>query len=359
MSTCGKKSKYVELVELPSVELNKYEIIVLFFIDGLGYKRLEKYGKESFLYKHILTSIHSVYPSTTSVAVTTFASGETCSDHWITSWDMYSDEVWEIIQTLAWRKSLTKESIKNLISMQNITNSSNFYKGSTRKVSIVTHHQILNSVFNAHFNKHAECIWHQSLQDCIDKIIKITQKKDNQRKYIYAYRSVFDTLCHDYGIDSPQVKNHFTTIDNECKRLFESVENKKCKIIITADHGQLNYTNHVNLKKEYPKIYAMLSMPLAWEPRNQFCFVNKEDYKRFYDAVSNELSSVCEIYSKTEVLEKQLFWYWKNDKFLGRIGDFVLIMRKWWLMSDRNEEMMIWNHGWDDDREVKVPVICS
>gem|GEM_PF-4820159 len=42
--------------------------------------------------------------------------------------------------------------------MQNITNSSNFYKGSTRKVSIVTHHQILNSVFNAHFNKHAECI---------------------------------------------------------------------------------------------------------------------------------------------------------------------------------------------------------
>ncbi|MDR2190225.1 MAG: hypothetical protein LBP53_03380 [Candidatus Peribacteria bacterium] len=63
---------YPELSSLPAEKIQSYDNVVLLILDGLSYKFLEKYFP-FFLNNYPHTILQSVFPSATSIALTSIA----------------------------------------------------------------------------------------------------------------------------------------------------------------------------------------------------------------------------------------------------------------------------------------------
>jgi predicted AlkP superfamily pyrophosphatase or phosphodiesterase len=60
---------------LKDIVLPKHKRLVFLVIDGMGLSFLEKHGKESFIYNSMKRHLTSVFPSTTSAALTALIKG--------------------------------------------------------------------------------------------------------------------------------------------------------------------------------------------------------------------------------------------------------------------------------------------
>ena len=78
----GGKSEYEPLGGF-NISANSKNI-VLIILDGLGYDFLNKYGKNSYLSRHLLKKITSVFPAGTASAMTSFATGLAPQQHGLT-----------------------------------------------------------------------------------------------------------------------------------------------------------------------------------------------------------------------------------------------------------------------------------
>ncbi len=355
MSYCWVTPKYPELDLLKSKNLQKYDNVVLFLIDALWYKWLETYWKDSFLYSKLAWNMTSVFPSTTSTAITTFATWYTASEHAITWWNMFLKEVGAIAQILPWKHKISWVTLGDKIDIGNLSQKTNFYWKSNKDVFIVTDNRYINSEYNKFYNKNSKVLGYNDLPNCFSQI-KNALNYNNKQKYIYTYWWEFDTISHDYWIDSVELKNHFDDLDCHFKKLEEYLKQANTLLLVTADHWQINCENIIDLK-DYPEIYDMLAMPLSWERRSQICFVKNWLTEKFYNQVKEKLSSYLDIFSKEEILKMKLFWNSKNKKFLDRIGDFLLLPKDGYIIQDWVNKPYVAYHWGLSDWEVLVPLI--
>ena len=94
------RAAYAPLAALPPERLRITRNVALLVIDGLGYNWLRSHGEGSFLQRHLLARISSVFPSTTASAVTTFLTGDAPQQHGITGWFMYLREIGAVTRVL-------------------------------------------------------------------------------------------------------------------------------------------------------------------------------------------------------------------------------------------------------------------
>lgn len=361
---CWVKQTYKELDLLKSEELNKYDNVVLFLVDWLGYNWLQKYAPGSFLSKNIVWDITSVFPSTTSTAVTTFSTWYTASEHAIMWRNMFVKEASSIIQILPWRNKILKNNLWDKLKIEDITVEWNFFEKSDKEIFIVTSELFKEkSNYNNFYNKNSKVLYYNTLNSFFDETCNaVTMNK--KKKYIYSYWWDFDWYCHDFWIDSKEAIDHFVDLDYQFQKLYKKLEWTNTLLIVTADHWQINTeeSKKLDLLKLFPELDDMLVVPMAWEERFQYCYI-KDWYKdKFKNYIKSNLSEYIEIFSRDEVLEMKLFWYWNNNKFLERIWDFLLIAKdNYTLFYNTLWEKLkedIWFHWWLNDWEIKVPVIC-
>ena len=76
----------------------QYRNVILYLCDGLGTALVKEHlSEDSFLRKNFLTSLCSVFPSTTTSATTSFLSGmEPCEHGWL-GWDLYFEKEDKIV----------------------------------------------------------------------------------------------------------------------------------------------------------------------------------------------------------------------------------------------------------------------
>lgn len=361
-SYCWINSKYDQLSLLGSTDLSWSDNVILCLIDAMWYNWMEKYAKDSFLYKHLKWSIKSAFPSTTSTAITTFSTWTTPSEHAILGWNMFSKEVWWTIQILPWKHKILWTPLWDYIKIDQLATERNFYNESNKEIYIVTNQSYKDSNYNKFYNKDSLVLGYRDLPDFFSQI-ENSICASKEKKYIYAYWWDFDSLSHNYGIDSSELKKHFEQIDYWFELFSKKIEWTNTKIVVTADHGQLDIPKEkkIDVSKEFPELVDMLSVPLSWEPRCQYCFVRTKEHENFRKYVEEKMSHLCSIYSTKEVLEQQIFGFWRNKKFLERVGDYILVAKdnyalfhtfsNDWMYSD------LGFHGWITDWETLVPLI--
>ena len=69
LASMDAKPIYKPLENFDNSTLSNSINIVLIIIDGLGYEYLHTYGKNTFLAKHLIRKLTSVFPSTTASAM--------------------------------------------------------------------------------------------------------------------------------------------------------------------------------------------------------------------------------------------------------------------------------------------------
>lgn len=355
----GVESIYDPLKELD--DLKNYKNIVLLLVDGLGYEYIQKYGQGSELKKHCIKRITSVFPSTTASAVTALETGVAPQQHGITGWFMFLKEIGVLAKILPFKaryggQLFTDENIsrKDIFTEKRIIdkiNASGFI--------LYPDHIVDNKV-----NKKSENLLpYKSLSGFFGQIKKII-KSSNKRTYVYAYWDKFDAVCHEYGCDSKESKNHFKELNKKIVSLSKSLKGTNTAIIVTADHGLIDTpkTSKRIFLKDHPKLKETLIMPLSGEPRVAYCFVHVDKTKEFKEYIKTNLSQYCKVYKSVDLIKKGVFGLGKiNEKLKDRIGDYVLVMKENYILKDflitEEEKYHIGNHGGTSKEEMFVPVI--
>jgi predicted AlkP superfamily pyrophosphatase or phosphodiesterase len=360
---CWVQSKYDELDFLKSSYMKKFDNIILFVIDWLGYERIKNYWKWSFLEKYCIEKITSVFPSSTASSVTTFLTGVPPEEHAILWFNMRLKESATIVQVLPWRTKSWKFPLKSFLNPEDVFVQNNFFEKSNCDTFVVTHRDFWISNYNNFYNKTAKVFYYENLKNCFTQTIESVYY-NNKKKYIYSYRDKFDTKCHSFWIDDKKVFEHFEYIDNYFEILKKKLIGSNTLLLVTADHGQINIPdeNIIYLNIKHPELIKMLNIPLAWENRCHYCFVKNWFKQKFKDYVQKHLSDICDIFSINEIIEKEIYWLWNpNMKFFDRVGDYVLIAKNNYTIYDTTIwdkiDEDIWHHGGTTKQEMFVPLI--
>ncbi|MEA3429798.1 MAG: alkaline phosphatase family protein [Nanoarchaeota archaeon] len=361
----GKKHKYKQLPSLQSKELKKFKNIVLIVIDGMGYKFLNK-QKESFMYKHLKTQITSTFLSTTTCANTTFHTGYPPQQHGLTGWDINLKETGAITSILPFTPLFGRTSLSKYgFNMTNFMNIKPFHKSFKAKCYTLIDKSIAHSEFTTYVASHTEIIPTSSEINTFTKIKQIIKKRSTKRKFIHAYFPNFDSMAHSTGINSKEVKHIFKGLDKRIKSLTKTLNNTNTKLIIVADHGLIDTVKKNELWVENIKgLKECLTIPMTGEPRVRDCFVRPGKVKDFKRIIKTKLSKYCWCFKGEQLIKDNLYGLGKpSKKLLDRVGDYVLIMKKNYILRDRlinkNKPKIFGkgHHAGVTDDEMLIPLI--
>ena len=98
MSPADWRASFTGILDKAEVTPVNSKKVVLFLIDGFGYKQWLNYADKyeflkRFTKKGVVTPITTVFPSTTAAALTTINSGLTPQEHGLPEWWVYFDEI--------------------------------------------------------------------------------------------------------------------------------------------------------------------------------------------------------------------------------------------------------------------------
>lgn len=362
-SSYGKKPKYGNLKLLGPGQLKDSKSIVLIIIDGLGYDYIMKHGKNSFLKKHLKGSITSVFPPTTATALTSFNTGLAPQQHALTGWFTYIKEFGSIATILPfYPRGGSTSYYKDGFKYGDCFNVYSFYQNLGIKSYTINYKDHINSAYNKKAARGSKRIPYKTLSGFFSTIKKTVKRKD-KKKFVYAYWPVFDGICHYYGTKTRHSLKHFKEIDNKFKKLAASLSGTGTNLIVTADHGFIDtpLDKYVMLNF-YPKIYECMSMPKSGDARVSYCYVHPSKAKQFEKLVKKELSFCCTIHKSTDLVKKNYYGLYEvNPRLLDRIGDYVLIAKKDYVIRDfmPNETIQpfLGNHSGLSKQELYVPLI--
>lgn len=345
-------------------QLMEAKNIVLLLIDGLGYDYIKRYGEGSALGKFIKTSMTSVFPTTTSSAITTFTTATAPMQHAVTGWFMHLRELGCVTAVLPFTPRAGMQPFGERIAVSEVLKINPLFPQLNRLSYVVNHKRIIDSQYSVLTTQGAERVAYYGLSDFIGQIINLAKMND-AKKYIQGYWADFDALCHGHGVDSDITRQHFQDLDGEFAELLSFLQGTDSVVIVTADHGLINCESEslVHLDN-HPQLAEMLTLPLCGEPRVAYCYVKPGKIQSFETYVQNHLATHCELHRSEDLIGSGYFGLGKaNPRLAERVGDYTLIMKSNHIIKDRltgeKPFAQIGVHGGLDERELMVPLIIA
>ncbi len=355
----GSRPKYKTLKTLSPKELDSRNI-VLIVIDGLGYEFLKKNGKGTAFEKYLLGRITSVFPPTTAAAITTFQTGVAPQQHAVTGWFMNIKEMGIIGMPLPFRSRAGAFDLSKHIKIKDVINRKGFSDFLKAKTFVVTMKDIANSEYSILMAGKSKRMAYKTLNGFFSQISKAV-KSGKRRKYIYAYWPQLDSICHHKGVESKKSRKHLRELNSGLKKFLKQIEGTDTTVIVTADHGLVDF-KEIKMEK-HPQMKKCLSLPLCGEPRAAFCYVHPSKTKQFKEYVKKKLRNKFELFKSEELVKKGWFGLFEpNEKLFDRIGDYILIAKNNYSIKDcvlgEKKHNFVAHHGGLSKEEMYVPLIA-
>ncbi len=241
-------------IESLEKELKKgYRNVVLFLVDAMGSKILEKHSDvTSYLIQHQDEELTTVFPSTTVSATTSALTGQPpVSTGWI-GWLQYVKEEEKSI-IFFFNKDFYDETVEF------------DYNVSERYVPVTKIYELIerynSDVSTAEIFPEFRVPEHKTFKDVCNTVVNETKKEG--KHFIYAYWDKVDTYLHKYGTTSTEIHEHLTQINQDVQAFVDDLDDDTL-VIMTADHGQIdieevelwNYSDVVDTFKHQPSVEA-------------------------------------------------------------------------------------------------------
>lgn len=324
---------------------NKPKNVVTILCDGMGSNIMDRIlSKDSFLLKHRIKSITTVFPATTVAATTSIMTGLNPVETAMLGWDMYYKEIDKTITTfLNCEKGdpdhkEIKEAIlykeKHMITTPIIDEINKFNKGAGY------------SLFPFGDNCYTD------IDDMFTKIEKICLEKG--KKYIYAYIKEPDHTLHENGCECEIVKEIMESINDKIENLSKVI--KDAIIFVVADHGHKSVKN-IDLN-DYPDIVQCLDKNTSLEQRAVNFFVKKSKKAIFPELFNKHFKDDFDLYDKQDIIISKLFGDGEeNAIFRDILGDYLAIAKTDKAIVYGGSKVLKSQHAGYTDDEVLVPLI--
>lgn len=363
MKASGGRPEYPQLRILKSEELKEYKNILLIVLDGLGYEYLNKYCKNSFLMKNLLGTMTSVFPATTAAAIPTFATGTAPQQHGMTGWYMNVKELGGVITPLRYMPRVGGPTFSALNINPKLLFDQKFFDQKIdykiRKPYLIQHFEIVNSSFGSVAFSRSRTLAYNNLKGFFQATTMTTKLKG--KKYIHAYWPMVDEMMHTHGTRNSKVLKHVRELDKKLEKLSKTL--KDTIIIITADHGLIDINDdNTTILRKHPELMSMLSLPLSGDAKTSYCYVHTDNRIEFENYVNKHFKNKCIMLTRKEAVSSGIYGKGEvNPKLMERIGDYVLIWRKNYILRDtllgQLEFIPKAQHGGASSTEMYVPLI--
>ena len=363
------KTDHPPLKQLDTKVLKKKKNLVLFVLDGFGINLLNKFASSTkFMSKNYISPITSVFPSTTSAAITSLISGKTPWEHGAVGWTLYFKEFAKNIDYLPnWDSitSKTQDSTKyNVIDYVGADNIFSKITETNRDVKqfYFTHEELSECPNVIRNSGSAQIIPYSNNENLFHSLNNLISKNDSEKKLIFIYSSSPDKLEHHHGVYAYEVENFLKEIDSALETLSSQLAGTDTTILITADHGLIDI-NKYYYTNEDDELFDSMIMPAFPEPRFISFFVKKHKMMQFEKAFKKYEDKFF-LFKRDEFLKHEFLGNGKmHPKIDDFIGDYMAIaisdsvMKSIYMQNGKWKKEFCAHHAGLTEDEMLVPLI--
>ena len=361
----------------------EYDAVVLFLVDGFGWRFFEKFQEMSFLRR--LTSSGTVekltaqFPSTTAAHVTTIHTGQPVGKSGVYEWFYYEPQVDRIIAPLlfSYAGDTERDTLKGFIKATKLYPNQTLYQ-ELKILGIDSHifgvRDYTPSTYSNVVMKGAKLHSFKTLPEALINLGHLLESS-KAPSYINFYFENIDGTCHKYGPTSPQteaeIEAYLLIMDHFFTRIFPS--KKKVLFLLTADHGASEVdpetTIFLNRDKRFDGVERFFKTNRAGEllvptgsARDMFLYVKDELLDEAWAFLEKPLEGKAEVIKTEWLMENGYFGPEVSKKFRERVGNLVILPYRyesvWWYEKDKFEQRFYGHHGGLTPQEMEIPLIA-
>lgn len=308
----GVKPFHTTIPEIDKLLINsKKKKVALVLFDGLG-KNIKNIHlrKEDALIRKSKIEITSIYPPTTVAATNAVLSGKYPFENGWLGWNQHFNDL-----------NVTLDMFTNTISKTNIKYKDNLSYDRCGYKNIV-------DLINENGDGIAKILWPSNINngeaDNLKQFFRCIENKmqGQEKTFLYAYWPDPDHTIHDYGTKHPKVCSIVREINLRIARLARQIPDTL--ILVIADHGLID-AQYEQFDK-YPDLYELLEYPPYLDARSLWVKIKEGQKNLFLSKFKEYFSDDYLVFSKEEVLEKELFGFGiKHPEFDNFLGDYLIV----------------------------------
>lgn len=272
VNTKHKSSEKIDKI----LKEKKYKNVIFLILDGLGEHILNRISLDGFLNKNKIDCVTSVYPSTTTAALTTYYSGQPPYETGWIAWSQYFKEYGRALDMFSHNESYLREPLKKpLIDVyKTIINYETVFDKIERASPDVKAYEIEPEYAERRAKRSLKA---NNLDELIMNIKDLCTMPD--KKFILAYSDNPDGLLHKFGTTSEEIKLFIKEVEKKIEEMVKDFDADTI-LIVSADHGHKDIEKSYSLN-DYPEIRECLIMPESLESR-ALSFWVKEEMKEIF-----------------------------------------------------------------------------
>jgi len=363
----------------------KYNKVILFFIDGFGWRFFERYADKypflkALLAHGVVSKLTSQFPSTTAAHVTNMHTGLNVAQSGVYEWSYYEPLIDDMISPLLFSYAGDKE--RNTLKRANMPAeaffpSQTFYQIlQTRGIRsyIFQSEAYTPSTYSDIVYRGATVIAYKTLAEALIRLAELLLAEKAAHAYYFLYLDKIDAASHHYGPDSRQFQQTIDTCLTLMEHLFYKQVSGKLRetlFMLTADHGQIevNPKTTFYLNKHAPGIEQYLRTNLrgkllvpAGSARDMFLHVKDECIDEAIRLLQKHLAGKAEVYKMQELLGQGFFGSQApSHEFAGRVGNVVILPYAhetvWWYEEGKFDMHFLGHHGGLTPEEMEIPLL--
>ena len=331
------KSSLLKNVRFKKV-LNQNKVLesdlqVFMLIDTVGFSQfrwnfpLLSHLHESF--GGILLS--SVFPTVTSVAITSIYTGVYPAKHGILGHKIFFREIGNIVNTLTYSVSKGYDSLYRAgVDPDALLWASRLSDGKELNVVELSHAHILNSGLSRFLYRDVRYMGYETIVDGFSKLEYLIRKfRDSGKTLINFYLGDFDALGHSYGCSSVEYRMQAEFFERAFRSLIlrlQDVDNVAFTFV--SDHGQQYNHDKIILEKDFiDSLKSQQSISIGRSGRVLHIYTNGEN-EQVEEELNSKVSGKGYILSFKDLVRKGLLGKVERGRLSeirARIGDYVLI----------------------------------
>lgn len=361
----------------------RYDAVVLFFIDGFGWQYLERYAEQfpalgRYAREGITSKLTSLFPSTTAAHVTCINTGMTPGQSGVYEWFYYEPKVDRVIAPLLFSFAGDREpgTLRQTgIRPEEIYPTHTLYHDLAEqgvRSYAFQHHSIAHSPYSSVLFDGATVRPYVHLTEGLHKLTTALTKMDAPT-YFYFYFGAIDGTAHRQGLHSPR----FEQTVQLCWEAMEThffqkcaQKNRRIATLVVADHGlvPINPSTTCYLNQQIPGFSELCkrnrqgrAIVPAGSCRDFFLHIQEDRLEEVKRMLEGELGETAQLFTTKELIEQGLFGEQISDLFQSRVGNLLLLPSKhhsiWWYDPGHFEQQFYAAHGGLTREEMETPFL--
>ena len=364
----------------------RYQKVVLLFVDAFGWHFFEKYAERSVFLQEIIKNgavakLTSQFPSTTAAHVTCIHSGLPVGQHGVFEWQYYEPKLDAMITPLlfSFAGTMERETLKPTgISARDLVPNHTIYQTLQQhgvQSFIAQFAAYAQSPYSELIGQGSRIVPYMTLPEILTNL-RLALIQSHSPTYFMLYYGSIDGVAHHYGPDSPQFEAEVEAFLAILDRTFYQKINNSFQdtlFLLTADHGQVTVSPktaiHLNQDPRFNGIERYFKTSQKGDllvpggsPRDFFLYIKDDLLAEAQAFLTERLNGVADVRLVDDMIREGYFGPEPpSAAFMSRVGNLVILPYDgetvWWYDPGRFEQKFYGHHGGLSPGEMEIPLL--